>query len=162
VATREECAPTPLYSVQSWWQVNASQNMEWFGNSEADQCRLPNPLPNNLIPTPLEGMPTALAFARGCAAVTRDNPDFKLADNPVPFLQLVSKAARYPVRQSCGGCAMKTCPICQKPASPQHKPFCSSRCSDVDLHKWLGEVYRVPVEEDEDEDGTPKPAVKEE
>ncbi len=38
----------------------------------------------------------------------------------------------------------KTCPICGKPADEKLKPFCSKRCADVDLHRWLGEAYRVP------------------
>ena len=38
----------------------------------------------------------------------------------------------------------KPCPLCGKPASPQHLPFCSRGCRDRDLLKWLGEGYRVP------------------
>lgn len=37
----------------------------------------------------------------------------------------------------------KPCPICGKPPQPGFLPFCSRRCADVDLHRWLGEVYRV-------------------
>ena len=39
------------------------------------------------------------------------------------------------------------CPICGKPASARHTPFCSRRCADVDLHRWLGEGYRIPTDE---------------
>jgi endogenous inhibitor of DNA gyrase (YacG/DUF329 family) len=39
------------------------------------------------------------------------------------------------------------CPICGRPTEPAHKPFCSRRCADVDLHRWLSGVYRVPTEE---------------
>ena len=39
------------------------------------------------------------------------------------------------------------CPICQAPVVPQHKPFCSKRCADVDLHRWFVGVYRVPTKE---------------
>jgi len=46
----------------------------------------------------------------------------------------------------------KTCPICGKPIDPLHKPFCSKRCADVDLNRWLSGVYAVPVTEDEEED----------
>jgi uncharacterized protein len=46
----------------------------------------------------------------------------------------------------------KTCPICGKPAAPEHKPFCSRRCAEVDLHRWLSGVYAVPVTDDEEED----------
>lgn len=44
----------------------------------------------------------------------------------------------------------RRCPICRRTASPEFKPFCSKRCADVDLHRWLGEGYRVPVEVDDD------------
>lgn len=40
------------------------------------------------------------------------------------------------------------CPICGKPADPKYKPFCSTRCADVDLHRWLSESYRAPAVED--------------
>jgi len=46
----------------------------------------------------------------------------------------------------------KACPICDKPAEEQFRPFCSRRCADVDLHRWLSGVYAVPVTEDEEED----------
>jgi endogenous inhibitor of DNA gyrase (YacG/DUF329 family) len=38
----------------------------------------------------------------------------------------------------------KDCPICGKPAAPDHAPFCSRGCKDRDLLKWLGEGYRIP------------------
>jgi uncharacterized protein len=37
-----------------------------------------------------------------------------------------------------------TCPLCGKPVSAAHKPFCGQGCRDRDLLKWLGEGYRVP------------------
>jgi hypothetical protein len=45
------------------------------------------------------------------------------------------------------------CPICGKAAELAFKPFCSKRCADIDLNRWLKGVYAVPVKEDEDEDG---------
>ncbi|MEJ0070938.1 MAG: DNA gyrase inhibitor YacG [Pseudomonadota bacterium] len=37
------------------------------------------------------------------------------------------------------------CPICSKPVELlQHRPFCSARCRQVDLGRWLSESYRVP------------------
>ena len=41
------------------------------------------------------------------------------------------------------------CPICKKPSSIEYRPFCSRRCSDVDLQRWLVGSYAIPVEEDE-------------
>jgi endogenous inhibitor of DNA gyrase (YacG/DUF329 family) len=39
-----------------------------------------------------------------------------------------------------------TCPICSKPTAPDYRPFCSRRCADVDLGRWLTESYRVPAD----------------
>ncbi len=39
------------------------------------------------------------------------------------------------------------CAICKKPVTPEYKPFCSKRCADVDLNRWLGENYRIPTDE---------------
>lgn len=41
------------------------------------------------------------------------------------------------------------CPICMKPGSTEYRPFCSRRCSDVDLQRWLVGSYAIPVEADE-------------
>lgn len=45
------------------------------------------------------------------------------------------------------------CPICGKPATEKFRPFCSKRCADLDLHRWLTGGYAIPVTEDSDEDG---------
>jgi len=47
----------------------------------------------------------------------------------------------------------QSCPICGKPVDQAFSPFCSKRCADIDLNRWLSGVYTVPVKEDEDEDG---------
>ena len=44
----------------------------------------------------------------------------------------------------------KPCPICGKPPVETFRPFCSARCSDVDLHRWLGGVYKVETDEPAD------------
>jgi endogenous inhibitor of DNA gyrase (YacG/DUF329 family) len=46
------------------------------------------------------------------------------------------------------------CPLCGKATEQAFKPFCSKRCADIDLNRWLSGVYAVPVKDDEDEDGT--------
>jgi endogenous inhibitor of DNA gyrase (YacG/DUF329 family) len=43
--------------------------------------------------------------------------------------------------------ALAPCPICRKPATRVHRPFCSVRCRDIDLGRWLRDVYRVETEE---------------
>lgn len=50
----------------------------------------------------------------------------------------------------------KPCPICSRPAQPAFRPFCSRRCADVDLQRWLGGVYVISGGEDEErpEDGS--------
>jgi endogenous inhibitor of DNA gyrase (YacG/DUF329 family) len=47
--------------------------------------------------------------------------------------------------------ATKPCPICGKPASEASKPFCSERCRDVDLNRWLSDSYRVPAKDDDED-----------
>ena len=48
--------------------------------------------------------------------------------------------------------AAARCPICRRPADAAHRPFCSPRCADIDLGRWLTEQYRLP-----DETGTDAP-----
>jgi endogenous inhibitor of DNA gyrase (YacG/DUF329 family) len=38
----------------------------------------------------------------------------------------------------------KKCPICGKPRQPDHAPFCSARCRDRDLTRWLDDGYALP------------------
>lgn len=45
-----------------------------------------------------------------------------------------------------------TCPICAKDSDPNYRPFCSKRCADVDLGKWLNGSYRIPSEDPDDLD----------
>jgi endogenous inhibitor of DNA gyrase (YacG/DUF329 family) len=47
--------------------------------------------------------------------------------------------------------AAKKCPICGKPASGSTLPFCSSRCRDVDLNRWLKGSYVIPGKDDEED-----------
>lgn len=44
------------------------------------------------------------------------------------------------------------CPICAKPAEQNYQPFCSKRCADIDLGRWLKEGYRVETDEGPGED----------
>jgi uncharacterized protein len=54
-----------------------------------------------------------------------------------------------------------TCPVCGKPPAEATRPFCSRRCADVDLGRWLTGQYRIPspdAEPDEDPPGSPPDA----
>ena len=44
------------------------------------------------------------------------------------------------------------CPICGRPTEDRYKPFCSRRCADVDLSRWLRGAYAIP-DAGESEDG---------
>ncbi len=51
---------------------------------------------------------------------------------------------------------MATCAVCKKNIQPRPEnafaPFCSARCRQVDLGKWLNEEYRIPSGPEEEED----------
>ncbi|MVA95656.1 DNA gyrase inhibitor YacG [Nitratireductor sp. CAU 1489] len=38
------------------------------------------------------------------------------------------------------------CPECGKPSARATFPFCSTRCKDVDLNRWLSGRYVIPGE----------------
>ncbi|MCB1491091.1 MAG: DNA gyrase inhibitor YacG [Rhodobiaceae bacterium] len=42
------------------------------------------------------------------------------------------------------------CPICGKPRVEKYRPFCSARCADIDLNRWLTGRYAIPATEVED------------
>jgi endogenous inhibitor of DNA gyrase (YacG/DUF329 family) len=52
----------------------------------------------------------------------------------------------------------RRCPICGKPAVAEFRAFCSRRCADIDLNRWLTGVYVVPGKDDQDENGERGPA----
>ena len=43
---------------------------------------------------------------------------------------------------------LRPCPVCGKPAVEALKPFCSKRCADVDLQRWLSGSYAIPIADD--------------
>ena len=55
-------------------------------------------------------------------------------------------------KKAAGRRRAKKCPICGKPATEASKPFCSERCRDVDLNRWLSGSYVIPGGKDKDED----------
>ncbi|WP_170477247.1 DNA gyrase inhibitor YacG [Ruegeria arenilitoris] len=58
-----------------------------------------------------------------------------------------------------------SCPICGEDTLKKFRPFCSKRCADIDLAKWLNGSYAVPSQREEDMEadveanvpGVPKP-----
>jgi endogenous inhibitor of DNA gyrase (YacG/DUF329 family) len=50
----------------------------------------------------------------------------------------------------------KPCPICGKPSLEPFRPFCSRRCGDVDLNRWMSGVYTIPVRETDDDPERPR------
>jgi endogenous inhibitor of DNA gyrase (YacG/DUF329 family) len=50
----------------------------------------------------------------------------------------------------------QACPVCGQTPDQKFRPFCSKRCADIDLGRWLKGVYRVPTEEAPPENETPE------
>jgi endogenous inhibitor of DNA gyrase (YacG/DUF329 family) len=50
---------------------------------------------------------------------------------------------------------LRKCPVCKRPLAVEgggsHQPFCSKRCADIDLWRWLNGSYAIPAAEDESE-----------
>lgn len=47
------------------------------------------------------------------------------------------------------------CPICAKSAAVDYRPFCSRRCADVDLQRWLVGRYAIPAARDDEDSDDP-------
>jgi uncharacterized protein len=48
--------------------------------------------------------------------------------------------------------ALPRCPTCAKelavePAERRHRPFCSKRCQQIDLNRWLSGAYTIPSDD---------------
>jgi len=50
----------------------------------------------------------------------------------------------------------KTCPICGKPSAEKFRPFCSARCADIDLNRWLSGTYVIPGDAENDDEDEPQ------
>jgi endogenous inhibitor of DNA gyrase (YacG/DUF329 family) len=50
-----------------------------------------------------------------------------------------------------------SCPICQKDSEARYRPFCSKRCADIDLGRWLSGSYVIPGAAAEEEEPPPDP-----
>lgn len=54
--------------------------------------------------------------------------------------------------------ATARCPVCDKQTNAAYRPFCSKRCADIDLGRWLKGGYAIPgeVEQPDDEPAEPE------
>jgi uncharacterized protein len=62
-----------------------------------------------------------------------------------------------PIRKAQMTIAKGRCPICQDDTEHAFRPFCSSRCADIDLGKWMTGSYAIPVTDntgDSEDDGS--------
>lgn len=48
------------------------------------------------------------------------------------------------------------CPICSKVTDQKYRPFCSKRCADIDLAKWLGGGYSIPASDEIEPEDLPE------
>jgi endogenous inhibitor of DNA gyrase (YacG/DUF329 family) len=46
----------------------------------------------------------------------------------------------------------RICPICKRPTLERFRPFCSKRCADLDLARWLKGDYAIAATGDEEEE----------
>jgi endogenous inhibitor of DNA gyrase (YacG/DUF329 family) len=46
----------------------------------------------------------------------------------------------------------RPCPECGRPSQRATFPFCSVRCKEIDLNRWLSGAYAIPVRDDEEEE----------
>lgn len=69
------------------------------------------------------------------------------SDKPAPASAPVLRAVRTEAK----------CPVCDRPCDPKYRPFCTKRCADIDLGRWLKEGYRVPTAEGPSDEENPDP-----
>ena len=78
-----------------------------------------------------------------------------MANDNIPKASKTSAKSRPTLTASdpaAEGTAGKPCPICRKPSLQAYRPFCSKRCADLDLSRWLNGVYAVPAAETGEDD----------
>jgi len=69
-----------------------------------------------------------------------------------PALQPSARSAKAEARVVGERAASRPCAICGRPAQDEYRPFCSKRCADVDLNRWLSGVYAVPAASEDEPD----------
>ncbi len=66
---------------------------------------------------------------------------------------MTTEDKKAPAQQPSPNRSKRACPVCGKPRSEAYDPFCSKRCADVDLHRWLKGSYVIPGAKAEPEPG---------
>jgi endogenous inhibitor of DNA gyrase (YacG/DUF329 family) len=61
-------------------------------------------------------------------------------------------SASPPANDNATAKAAPACAICGRPRVEKYTPFCSRRCADVDLYRWLNGKYAIPASEEADEE----------
>ena len=64
-------------------------------------------------------------------------------------------AERGPAKDNVVPLKGRSCPLCGRPAEDRFRPFCSRRCADADLGRWLTGEYRIATDEEADLDEEP-------
>lgn len=60
--------------------------------------------------------------------------------------------SRFAMNAKTGRAKSGRCPICEALPADSFRPFCSKRCADIDLSRWLSGSYSVPVVELDEKD----------
>ncbi|OLP55025.1 DNA gyrase inhibitor YacG [Rhizobium rhizosphaerae] len=72
-----------------------------------------------------------------------------MSDTPRSPASALPSAKVEPLRKT------RPCPECGRPSERGHYPFCSDRCRNIDLNRWLSGSYAIPAAEEPDpEDGS--------
>ena len=54
------------------------------------------------------------------------------------------------------------CAVCGKPQEAKFRPFCSKRCAEIDLGRWLKGAYAIPGRAEDEEEGAAVPSSRRE
>jgi uncharacterized protein len=63
-----------------------------------------------------------------------------------------------PANDNATNKAIPGCAICGRPRAAKYTPFCSKRCADVDLYRWLNGKYAIPAVDEADEESAAVPS----
>lgn len=53
--------------------------------------------------------------------------------------------------------AAPSCPICSAPTQRAWRPFCSQKCADIDLGRWMTGAYAIATDHAPDDDRSEPP-----